>query len=90
MVSKGVQPFLKTTHCSDPINMYLYKISSKYLKGKTLLSAQAFHSKVDSWEITQKGSKGRGQPFLNVTYHLALIYMSTIYDQNISKGKKSY
>ena len=42
------------------------------------LSAQAFHSKVNSWEITQKGSKGE-QPFLNMTHRLDLIYMSTKY-----------
>ena len=52
-----------------------------------LLSAQAFHYKVHSREITQKDSK-REQPFLHATHLPDLIYMPTKYYQNSSKGIK--
>ena len=48
---------MNATHRLDQIYMYIeyYQNISKSIE---LLSAQAFHSKVDSREITQKGSKG--------------------------------
>ena len=52
-----------------------------------LLSAQAFHCKVHSREITQKDSK-REHPFLHDTHRLDLIYMPIKYYQNSSKGIK--
>ena len=67
------------------LDIYVYQISSNHLKGYKLLSAQAFYSKVDSREITQKGNKGE-LPFKNVTHHFDLIYKSTEYHQHISKG----
>ena len=45
-------------------DIYVYQISSNYLKGYKLLSAQAFYSKEDSRENTQKGNKG--------SYHLKM------------------
>ena len=52
-----------------------------------LLSAQASSYKVHSREITYKSSKGE-QQFLNARHPLDLLYIYTIYYQNISKDIK--
>ena len=59
-------------------------ISQRVLK---LLSAQASSYKVHSREITYKSSKGE-QQFLNARHPLDLLYIYTIYYQNISKDIK--
>ena len=62
----------------------IIKISQRVLK---LLSAQASSYKVHSREITYKSSKGE-QQFLNARHPLDLLYIYTIYYQNISKDIK--
>ena len=52
-----------------------------------ILSAQASSYKVHSREITYKSSKGE-QQFLNARHPLDLLYIYTIYYQNISKDIK--
>ena len=62
----------------------IIKISQRVLK---LLSAQASSYKVHSREINYKSSKGE-QQFLNARHPLDLLYIYTIYYQNISKDIK--
>ena len=60
------------------------RLSQRVLK---LLCAQASSYKVHSREITYKSSKGE-QQFLNARHPLDLLYIYTIYYQNISKDIK--
>ena len=75
--------------CDTVFTLYIclpkiIKISQRVLK---LLSAQASSYKVHSREITYKSSKGE-QQFLNARHPLDLLYIYTIYYQNISKDIK--
>ena len=62
-------PFVRFTLICIP------KISKISQRVEELLSAQTFPYKAHSRDITHNGSNGE-QPFLHVTHHLDLIYMS--------------
>ena len=66
-------------------DIYVSQISLKSQRVAELLSTQTILYKALSRDIAQNGRKGE-QPLLHVTYHLDLIYMYTIFIQNISVG----